>query len=375
MGLTMADRPPYRAEHVGSFPRPDALMDAREAFAAKKISEAELKKIEDAAVKDIVALQERVGIDAVTDGEYRKAGWRDFLFEKVEGFGDHMPGHDFTFTQFDGTPWKPAVGERKAVAKLKRTRPITADDFEALKKVAHKPVKANLPTPSIAHAMSGDKSFEHAVYKDRDAYLADIARIYREEIADLAKRGCTYLQMDEVPLALLCDPGNQEIVRKRGEDPAALIDAYINVINDCIRDRPANMAVAVHMCRGNIGHGMASGGYEPIAAKMFNTLNVDGFFLEYDTPRAGDFAPLRHLPKPKKAVLGLLTTKLPEVESADSLKRRIEEASKYADLDRLALSPQCGFASAARRGAGRLSLADVERKLARVVEVARQVWG
>jgi 5-methyltetrahydropteroyltriglutamate--homocysteine methyltransferase len=371
----MADKPPYRAEHVGSFPRTDALMDARDAFAEKKISAAELEKIEDAAVKEIVALQERVGIDCLTDGEYRKAGWRDFLFEKVEGFGGPQPGHDFTFTQFDGTPWKPSVGERMAVAKLKRTQPIVGDDFSFLRSATKKPIKANLPTPSIAHAMSGDKSFEHSVYKDRDAYLADIARIYREEIADLAARGCTYLQLDEVPLALLCDPKNQEIARNRGDDPQALIDAYIGIINECIKDRPANMAVAVHMCRGNVGHGMASGGYEPIAAKMFNTLNVDGFFLEYDTPRAGDFAPLRHLPKPKKAVLGLLTTKLPEVESADSLKRRIDEAAKFVDLGRLALSPQCGFASAARRGAGRLSLADVERKLARVVEVAHQVWG
>jgi 5-methyltetrahydropteroyltriglutamate--homocysteine methyltransferase len=350
-------------------------MDAREQFAAGKISGAVLKAAEDAAVKEIVGLQERVGIDCVTDGEYRKAGWRDFLFDKVEGFGDHMPGHDFTFTQFDGTPWKPSVGERKAVAKLRRTRPITADDFASLKSVAHKPAKANLPTPSIAHAMSGDKSFERAAYRDRDAFLADIARIYREEIADLAGRGCTYLQMDEVPLALLCDPKNQDIVRNRGEDPKELIGAYIAVINDCIRDRPAGMAIAVHMCRGNIGHGMASGGYEPIAERMFNALDVDGFFLEYDTPRAGDFSPLRHLPKPKKAVLGLMTTKLAELEPADALKRRIDEAAKYVDVDRLGLSPQCGFASAARRGAGRLTMDQVERKLARVVEVARQVWG
>ena len=370
----MADKPPFRAEHVGSFPRTDALMDARDDFAAGKITAAQLQKVEDTAVKEIVALQERVGIDCLTDGEYRKAGWRDFLFEKVDGFGEHSPGHDFTFTRFDGTTWKPEVGERKAVRKLARTRPIVGDDFSFLKSTTRKPIKANLPTPSIAHAMSGDKSFEHAVYKDRDAYLADIARIYREEIADLAKRGCTYLQMDEVPLALLCDPKNQEIVKGRGDDPQTLVDAYIAVINDCIKDRPANMTVAVHLCRGNVGHGMGSGGYEPIAAKMFNMLNVDGFFLEYDTPRAGDFGPLRHLPKPKKAVLGLLTTKLPEVEPADTLKRRIDEAAKFVDMDRLALSPQCGFASAARRGAGRLSFADVERKLARVAEVAHQVW-
>jgi methionine synthase II (cobalamin-independent) len=367
-------RPPYRAEHVGSFPRPDALMGAREAFAAGRIDRAALARVEDAAVRDVVAMQERVGIGAITDGEYRKAGWRDFLFEKVEGFGTEAVAQDFTFTLFDGTPWKPFGAERPAVSRLRRTRPITADDFAALKPMTTRPVKANLPTPSIAHAMSGERAFDHAVYSDRAAYLADLARIYREEIADLAGRGCTYLQLDEVPLALLCDPKNQAVVRARGEDPEALIDAYIGVINDCIRDAPATMAIGVHMCRGNVGHGMASGGYEPIAERMFNRLNVDGFFLEYDTPRAGDFAPLRFLPAPKKAVLGLLTTKLSEIESADSLKRRIDEAAKYADLDRLAISPQCGFASAARRE-GRLTMGQVEAKLARVVEVAHQVWG
>ncbi len=371
----MADpRPPFRAEHVGSFPRPEKLMEAREALAAGRIDRTELTAIEDAAVRDVVAMQERVGIGAITDGEYRKAGWRDFLFEKVEGFGSEPVAQDFTFTLFNGTPWKPFGAEKPAIARLRRARPITADDFAALKPLTRRPVKANLPTPSIAHAMSGENSFDHKIYPDRAAYLADLARIYREEIADLASRGCTYLQLDEVPLALLCDPKNREMIEARGEDPEALIDAYIGVINDCIRDRPAEMAVCVHMCRGNVGHGMADGGYEPIAERMFGRLNVDGFFLEYDTPRAGDFAPLRFLPAPKKAVLGLLTTKRPEIEPADELKRRIDEASKYVPLDRLALSPQCGFASAARRE-GRLSMSDVEAKLARVVEVAHQVWG
>ncbi len=369
----MAEGPPYRAEHVGSFPRPEALMTAREDFAAGKIDRAALTAAEDAAVRKVVAMQERVGIGAVTDGEYRKGGWRDFLFEKVEGFGEPVL-QDFTFTQFDGTPWKPFGVERAATAKLRRARPITADDFAALKPLTSRPVKANLPTPSVAHAFSGERSFDHKVYPDRDAYLADLARIYREEIADLAKAGCTYLQLDEVPLALLCDPRNRQVVRDRGEDPEALIDTYIDVINDCIRDAPKSMAIGIHMCRGNVGHGMASGGYEPIAERAFNRLDVDGFFLEYDTSRAGDFAPLHHLPAPKKAVLGLLTTKLPEIEPADALKRRIDEASKYCDLGRLALSPQCGFASAARRE-GRLTMGQVEAKLARVVEVAQQVWG
>ena len=317
-------RPPFRAEHVGSFPRPEALMDAREAFSQGKLDRAGLTRIEDAAVRDVVAMQERVGIGAITDGEYRKGGWRDFLFEKVEGFGEPVL-QDFTFTQFDGTPWKPFGAERTAMAKLRRAQPITADDFAALKPLTGRPVKANLPTPSVAHAFSGERSFDHAVYPDRDAYLADLARIYREEIADLAARGCKYLQLDEVPLALLCDPKNQDMVRARGDDPKALIEAYIDVINDCVRDAPDDMAIGVHMCRGNVGHGMASGGYEPIAERMFSRLNVDGFFLEYDTPRAGDFAPLRFLPPPKKAVLGLLTTKLPEIEFgrfAEAARRR-----------------------------------------------------
>jgi 5-methyltetrahydropteroyltriglutamate--homocysteine methyltransferase len=365
-------KPPFRAEHVGSLPRPDWLMEAREQFAAGKIVQEQLHQVEDQAIREAVALQERVGIGAITDGEYRKTGWREFLFEKVDGFGEEFPGQSFPFTNFDGTQWVPD-GERKCVAKLKRREPITADDFSALKAMTGKPVKANLPTPSIAHAMAGDASFDHRVYPDRTAYLGDLAAIYREEIADLAGRGCTYLQMDEVPLAIICDPKNQDIVKQRGEDPAALIDAYVNVINDCLKGRPRAMTVGIHMCRGNAGHGMASGGYEPIAEKMFNTLDVDGYFLEYDTPRAGDFSPLRFLPKGKIAVLGLVSTKQPELESSDALKRRIDEATKYCPIEQLALSPQCGFSSVARRG--RFTMDQVEAKLARVVEVATAIWG
>ncbi len=366
-------RPPFRAEHVGSLPRPDWLMDARDQFASGQIDKERLQQVEHKAVHEAVAMQERAGIGAITDGEYRKRGWREFLFEKVEGFGGEFPGQSFPFTNFDGTQWTPK-GERKCVAKLRRRQPITADDFSWLKLETNKPVKANLPTPSIAHAMAGDASFDSRVYGSRDEYLAALAAIYREEIADLGKRGCTYLQLDEVPLAIICDPRNQEIVRMRGEDPKALIDAYINVINDCLQGRPKDMTVAVHMCRGNVGHGMASGGYEPIAERMFNTLEVDGFFLEFDTPRAGDFSPLRFMPKGRIAVLGLVSSKLPELESGDALKRRIDEAARYCSIEQLALSPQCGFSSAARRGHC-LSMAQVEAKLARIVEVAERVWG
>src|SRR5579862_7548571 len=361
-----ATQPPFRAEHVGSFPRPERLMQAREDLAAGKIPKQALKQIEKECIAEIVAMQERVGIGAITDGEYPKAGWREFLFEKCDGFA-HEPGAPaFFFTTFEGEKWG-ATGEPKCVGKLSRREPLSADDFSVLKTMTKRPIKANVPTPSIAH-FRGDAAFDRAVYPEREAYFADLARIMREEIADLASRGCTYFQMDEVPIAVLCDPKNREIVKSRGEDPDQLIDTYIDAINQSLRDRPANMTVCVHMCRGNVGHGMADGGYEPIAERMFNRLKVDGFFLEYDTPRAGDFTPLRFLPKDKKAVLGLVTTKRPEIESADLLKRRIDDASKVVPLEQLCLSPQCGFASAARRG-GRLPMDIVEAKLARIVEV------
>ena len=371
----MADNErPYRAEHVGSLPRPDRLMAARERFAKGEIAKTELTRIEDECIREAVAMQERVGIGAITDGEYRKRGWREFLFDKCDGFGPDTVERGFPIRMFDGTVL-PTVREPKVMTRLTRREPLSADDFSSLKTMTRKPIKANLPTPSVAHFFPGDAVMDKAAYANRKALMDDLARIMREEIADLAARGCTYLQMDEVPLAVICDPNNMEIVRKRGDDPDALIDLYIDAINDSIRDRPANMTVCVHMCRGNAGHGMADGGYEPIAERMFNRLAVDGFFLEYDTPRSGDFRPLRHLPKPRKAVLGLMTTKDPAVESADSLKRRIDEAAKFVELDRLCLSPQCGFASVPSRVRQTMSMGDVERKLARIVEVAHDVWG
>jgi 5-methyltetrahydropteroyltriglutamate--homocysteine methyltransferase len=369
---TSSTKPPFRAEHVGSFPRPERLMQAREDFAAGKLPKHALKQIEGECIAEIVKMQERVGIGAITDGEYPKAGWREFLFEKCDGFAQEPGEAAFLFTTFEGQKWA-AAGEPKCVGKLRRREPLSAEDFSSLRAMTNRPIKANLPTPSIAH-FRGDAAFDRAVYQRRDDYFADLARIMREEVADLASRGCTYLQMDEVPIAVLCDPKNREVVKGRGEDPDELIDTYIDAINASIRDRPSGMTVCVHMCRGNVGHGMADGGYESVAERMFNRLDVDGFFLEYDTPRAGDFTPLRFLPKNKRAVLGLVTTKRPEIETPDFLKRRIDEASKIVPLDQLCLSPQCGFASAARRG-GRLPMDIVEAKLARIVEVARQVWG
>ncbi|MGH7091530.1 MAG: 5-methyltetrahydropteroyltriglutamate--homocysteine S-methyltransferase, partial [Stellaceae bacterium] len=338
-------KPPFRAEHVGSFPRSEALMAAREAYGRNAIDRSELRRIELQAIREIVALQERVGIGAITDGEYPKTGWREFLFEKCDGFAQEPTAGAFAFHMFDGSEWS-AAGEPRTIARLHRRAPLSADDFSVLKALTRRLIKANLPTPSIAH-FGGDRLLDRAVYPDRALFFADLARIMREEIADLGARGCTYLQMDEVPIAVLCDPRNQAVVRARGEDPDELIDTYIGAINDSLRARPAGMTVALHMCRGNRDHGMADGGYEPVAERVFNRIEVDGFFLEYDTPRAGDFKPLRFVPKGKVVVLGLVTSKMGKLESKDELKRRIEEAARYVPFDQLALSPQCGFASGA----------------------------
>jgi 5-methyltetrahydropteroyltriglutamate--homocysteine methyltransferase len=258
------------------------------------------------------------------------------------------------------------------VGKLKRRASLTADDFLFLRGRTRRTAKATIPAPSANHFFSGDASLKGSPYRDRKAFFADVTAIYREEIADLARLGCTYLQIDEVPIAVMCDPNNQARVRERGEDPQALIDDYIEAINDTVRDRPPGMTICMHLCRGNAGQGQARGGYEPVAERLFQRTSVDGFFLEYDTERAGDFRPLRFLPKGKTAVLGIISTKLRELEPADEVKRRIEEASRYADLDRLCLSPQCGFASG--YNVDRLTLADQERKLAHVVNIANEIW-
>jgi 5-methyltetrahydropteroyltriglutamate--homocysteine methyltransferase len=362
--MVMQDRPPYRAEHVGSLPRPQELMEARARFARGALGRDALYEIEDRSISMAVALQERVGIGAITDGEYRRGGWREFIYERLEGYGPETVMRNFPVRQFDGTILPPTP-EPKITGRLRRRDPLAAVEFAALRAKTARPVKANLPTPSGTHFYAGDRTFDHAVYPDREAVMEDVVRIMREEIADLASRGCSYLQFDEVPLALMCDPRNREVIRQRGDDPDALIDFYIKVINDALRDRPPTMTVGVHLCRGNAGHGMADGGYDPIAERLFNRLEVDGFFLEYDTPRAGDFSPLRFLPPPKKAVLGLVSSKLAALETVDALRRRIDEAMEFVP---------CGFASVPGR-ARSLPIEDVERKLARVVEVAHAVWG
>jgi len=364
--------PPFRADHVGSLIRPRALIEARQRADAGQDSREALRAIEDAAIRNAVAMQERVGLEAITDGELRRSSWRDGFFESVDGFSRDRVESSFTFTEFSGERRRgmpvPVVD-----GKLTRRKRITADDFAFLQPLTTRTAKATLPSPTVNHFFSGDQSLEDSPYQgDRQAFFADVVAIYQQEIADLAAEGCQYLQIDEVPFAVLCDPRNQEVVRARGEDPQALIRDYVAVINAVVQDRPAEMTICVHHCRGNSGHGQASGGYEPIAEQVFGGLAVDGFFLEYDTERTGGFEPLRFVPQNKRVVLGLLSTKVGELEPADTIKRRIDEASRYVPLERLCLSPQCGFASS--YATDRLTPDDAERKLAHLVQLADEVW-
>jgi 5-methyltetrahydropteroyltriglutamate--homocysteine methyltransferase len=371
MGQTHLN-PPFRADHVGSLVRPRELLEARQDRAQGKITAEALRALEDTAIRRAVALQERVGLQSITDGEFRRQNWRDRFFERTDGYSkDRMPS-SFTFTEFSGETRRD-VPVHYAVGRLKRRDPITADDFAALQKVTKRTAKATIPSPTVNHFFTGDKGLEKSPYAgDRHAYLADIAAIYRQEIAELARLGCEYLQVDEVPLAVLCDPKNQEIVRARGEDPQTLIDDYIDLMNASVRDRPKGMALCVHLCRGNSGHGQASGGYDPVAERLFQKLDFDGFFLEYDTERSGDFQPLRYVPKDRVVVLGLMSTKQKALEPIEALKRRVADAARFVAMDRLCLSPQCGFASTS--DVDRFTEDDEERKLAHLVMAAGQIW-
>jgi 5-methyltetrahydropteroyltriglutamate--homocysteine methyltransferase len=362
--------PPFRAEHLGSFIRPQRLIKARQAWAEGKLPKAELTTLEDECIREVVAMQERCGVKVISDGEFRKWSWRDLMFDATDGFSKDRKQSDFTFTEFSGQK-RPGMPVPDVVGKLKR-RDMMAPGFEFVKKLTSNTVKATLPAPSVSHFFRGDKMLKGSPYKDRDAYFSDIASIYRQEISDLSSQGCTYLQIDDVPSAVLCDPRNANIVKERGEDPEKLIDEYFALFNESVRSKPSGMTLAVHLCRGNNGHGQASGGYDPVAERLFN-LPADVFFLEYDTERAGGFDPLRHLPKDKVAVLGMMSTKQKELEPEADLRRRVDEAAKYVDLERLALSPQCGFAS--NYQLDRFNQEDEERKLTHLVKVATKIWG
>lgn len=365
--------PPFRADHVGSLLRPAALREARKAHLEGRLGADALRPIEDRCIREAVEMQEAAGLQSVTDGEFRRTAWRDGFMNALEGFSAERTEASFKFRKESGEA-RPARSVPEVVGKLRRTKGVATTEFRFLRGATRRTPKLTLPSPSNLHFFGGDAAIDRTVYPDIEEFFADVATAYREELAELAELGCTYVQLDEVPLAVLCDETTREILHARGEDPTDTIDRYVRAINGALAERPAGMTVALHLCRGNASDGswMASGGYEIVAERLFNEIAVDAYFLEYDTERAGDFAPLRHVPADKTVALGLISTKTPVLETADGLKRRLDEASKLVPYDRLCLCPQCGFAS----GFGAETMtADQERaKLDLLVGVAAEVW-
>jgi len=365
--------PPFRADHVGSLLRPQRLLDARDAKSRGLLTAAALREVEDACIREVVALQEDLGYQGITDGEFRRTWWHLDFVQQFTNVAVVPPRMKARFRSEEGEIELLAPALR-IDGKLARPKPIMAADFEFLKAATRRTPKVTIPSPSVMHFRGGRAAIDAAAYPDLAGFYGDLARVYSEEIADLGRRGCTYLQIDEVNLAYLCDPKLQAQVRGIGEDPAQLPHTYAKLINGAIAARPPDMTIAMHLCRGNFRSAwVAEGGYDPVADVLFNEIDVTGYFLEYDSPRAGGFAPLRFVPKGKTVVLGLVTTKSGALEGKDALKRRIDEAAKYVPLDQLALSPQCGFSSTVE--GNKVTLADEIAKLRLVAEVAREVWG
>lgn len=366
-------RPPFRADHVGSLLRPQALKDAREKAERGEIGAAELRAVEDRSIRDAVALQEAAGLQSITDGEFRRAFWHvDFL----SGFDGIEWTHGDYAVSFKGEGGATAHTSSMLMVtdKVKRSRPIMVDHFKFLKSATKRTPKFCIPSPTYMHMRGGRKVIDPKAYPDVSEFWSDIVAGYRAEIADLAAAGCTYLQLDDVSFATLCDEGIQHQVERDGENAIALASLYADVVNAIIANRDPAMTVTMHTCRGNaMSMWMAEGGYDPVAEIMLGMIDVDGFFLEYDSERAGGFEPLRFMPKNKRVVLGLVSSKVPELESKDHLKRQIDAAAKYVPLENLCLSPQCGFASS--HHGNRVTEEIEKRKLALVVEVAHEVWG
>jgi 5-methyltetrahydropteroyltriglutamate--homocysteine methyltransferase len=367
--MSVRGRPPFRADHVGSLLRPGALRQAFRQFAVREIDEGAFASIQDDSIRAVVRLQEEVGLEVVTDGEFRRGSYWGRFVERTDGFeirpaifkfrDDH--GHEVEFTA------------PHAVGRIRRTQPLALDEFLFLRDVAQVTPKITLPSPSTMHFYRCTDYADAAVYSDTDTFFADLAAVYREEIAELARAGCRYVQLDEVAIALLCDPAIRDRVVAAGSDPDTLVDLYIEAINSAVAECPMQVMVGVHMCRGNFkGHYLGAGGYESVAERFFANTKINHFLLEYDTPRAGDFTPLRFVPESKGVVLGLVSSKTPVLEPMDDLKRRTEDAARHIDLDRLAISPQCGFASTV--AGNPLSEADERAKLRLVVEAARAIW-
>jgi 5-methyltetrahydropteroyltriglutamate--homocysteine methyltransferase len=374
----MAQRvaPPFRADHVGSLLRPPELLAAREDHRAGRIGDIELRAAEDAAIRDAVKLQDDVGLRTVTDGEFRRASWHmDFIYS-LDGISKVMD--DTLHVQFrnERGTIEFAPPSLHVDGKVGLSRTIFGDAFEFLRSCASEAQtpKLTIPSPSMVHYRGGRAAIDAELYPELDEFWSDLVAAYRDQVRRLGELGCTYLQFDDTSLAYLNDPKQREHVREIGGDAEHQHEAYIRHINEALAGRPEGMAVTTHMCRGNFRSSwVAEGGYDFVAEALFGELEVDGFFMEWDDARSGGFEPLRFVPKDKVVVLGLVTTKRGELEDRDTLRRRIEEASRYVDLDQLCLSPQCGFSSTVEGNA--LTREQQADKLRLVVETAEEVWG
>jgi 5-methyltetrahydropteroyltriglutamate--homocysteine methyltransferase len=367
-------KPPFRADHVGSLLRPPQLLKAREDFAEGRIDADELRAIEDDAIRDVVRMQREVGLRSATDGEFRRASWHmDFIYA-IEGISKAEDDLKVQFRNAEGTiEFTPAA--LRIDGKLGIGDTIFGDHFEFLRETVDGVTpKLTIPSPSMVHYRGGAAAIDLDVYPDQDAFWSDLTAAYREQVRRVAGLCCTYLQFDDTSLAYLNDPRQRQMMSERGEDAEHLHESYIRHLNEALADRPPGLTVTTHMCRGNFRSSwVAEGGYDFVAEALFGELGVDGFFLEYDDARSGGFEPLRFVPEGKLVVLGLVTTKRGELESKDELKRRIEEASRFIDVDQLCLSPQCGFSSTVE---GNLVTHEQQvAKLRLIVETAQEVWG
>ena len=377
MATVAPHNPPFRADHVGSLLRPPELLKARSERAAGKISAEDLRSIEDTAIRKVVAFQDEVGLQSITDGEYRREiFYSDFYFRGLGGGTvayDPSSIDEVYFIDREGHKLPLLVPTVKA--RMRWHGPIHVNDFNFLRAATSRTPKITIPSPTIIHFRAGRENISKDAYPNLELFWEDIVDAFNRELKVLADAGCRYVQIDETTLASLSDQRIWEPMRKRGDDARQLLlETYPTIMNRAFAGRPTTLHLAMHICRGNNqSHWSAEGGYDLVADTLFNKINVDSYFLEYDTPRAGTFEPLRLVPKDKTVVLGLVSSKFPELESKDALQRRIEEASKFIDLDQLSISPQCGFASTAP--GNRISAADQRAKLKLVVEVAKEVWG
>ncbi len=365
---------PFRADHVGSLLRPAKLQQARMQRLRKNITAERLREIEDESIREVVKLQEDAGLEGITDGELRRDYWHlDFLTE-IGGVVFEEGHNPLKWHRQDGVQLEWVPPEVKVHARITRPHPIQLKDFEFLKSATSTTAKVCIPSPSMMIVQGGEKIIDRNVYPERDQFFTDLSRAYAAEVADLSRAGCRYLQLDDTFLAFLCDDKIGAVMGRSNEDTQKMARLSARLINDAIRDRPKDMAVCIHLCRGNYQSSwLSQGGYDPVAEVLLGEIAVDGYFLEYDDERSGGFAPLRFLPKGKKVVLGLVSSKFATLESKDALKRRIDEAAKVVPLEQLAISPQCGFSSTAEGNV--VSVDDERKKLELCVSVARDVWG